>query len=467
MAKKISGEKFQFDIDFQENLLRFTITDKDGYKMMEMYEDHYFTLIEHQVIAKTLKSYYKLKQRLPKDKSLLKERLRKLYMTKDFIDLQDQDRKSILKIINRLYSGPCKDGPDILDEALKFRQYIQLKHELEGIDLNNYAQYGTYSEKIRKAITFGNSIKQDSSTLLFADSRQRQADRASRDNIHPTPFWQINRLTNAGGFETGSVVCLMGPEKRFKTGLLANIGKGYLRMRKRVLFIDLENGKEGIALRFEQSLLGATKKEVLTGKHDDRFNKIARKYKRLGAEVDIKRMPAYSTTAKHIEEHMDYQYREYGLTYEVLIIDYIGLMGSLSGTKDEFQRISDAYVDCKNLGRDKKLDVIYTANHITRDGKKREESIFVSNDLAKCIDIARHVDALFGFNQSEQEKLAGVARLEVVEQRDGKPEGRAYFYMDIELQRAKEFTKQDVEIAVSTRYQSDQEDVKKKKNGDL
>ena len=86
------------------------------------------------------------------------------------------------------------------------------------------------------------------------------------------------------------------------------------------------------------------------------------------------------------------------------------------------------------------LDMVWTANHITREGSKHRATRYDENDIAKCVDIVRHVHVIYGLNATEQEDKDEIQRLELVVQRDGKPSGRALFHVDIEKQKAKEFT---------------------------
>ncbi len=434
-------DKFQFDTEFQENLLQYTVTDKNGHQALKFYEDHYFSLLEHQVIALGLKDYFKHKKRVPQSKAIFREHLRRIFLTKDFINaLSAEDRDRINKIVTKIYAKPVKDGDEILNETLKFSRYIQLKDVIESVNLKDFNQYDTFSTKVRKAITLGSELKEQKGAFLIAGIRDRQYRRKFHDEIIPTPFRGINKLTGAGGYAVGSVIVIIGPEKEFKTGLLINIARKLMTVRRRVLYIDLENGQDGMALRFEQSLMNKTKREILSGEFDDKVLKQFRKFSRLGSEVDIKRMASYSTTCDHIQAYIDEQYREFGMRYTDLIVDYGGLLGARSGNKDDTGRISDAYIDLKNLTDHNKFYTCWTANHIVRTAEKRFETKFLSSDIAKCIDIARHVDALYGFNRSEFDKQLGTGRLEVIDQRDGVQNGACIFQVDYEKQRASELS---------------------------
>jgi hypothetical protein len=435
-------EKFQFNTDFQENLLQYTVSDKNGYRALQLYEDSYFTLLEHQIIAKALKDFFKKKKRVPQSKALLKEQLRKMFMTKDFINaLSVEDKSNINRVVNKIYRGNVKDGDELFESTIKFAQYVKLKSTIDKVNLNDFNQYEVFSNQVRKAITIGTEFKEGKGVLLIQGIKDRHHRRKFQDDIIPSPFWQLNKLTNGGGYSKGTVIVLIGPEKEFKTGMLINIARNYIRCRKKVLYIDFENGEDALALRLEQSIMNLNKKSILSGENDIKVQKQFRKYQRLGGEIDIKRMPAYTTTCDHIQTYIDSQYNEYGIRYNTIICDYAALGGAISGNKDDTQRISDFYVDFKNLVDRNEFETGWTANHIQREALKRFKTKFLSTDTAKCIDIVRHVDVALGFNRSEFDIAGGLLRLQVIDQRDGVQDGLALFKINYETQKATEVSK--------------------------
>jgi hypothetical protein len=73
--KKKNRNKFEFGTDFQELILQYTVTDPKGFKALELYDDTYFVLIPHSIIALALKRYYKKHKNIPEE-SYLREFLR-------------------------------------------------------------------------------------------------------------------------------------------------------------------------------------------------------------------------------------------------------------------------------------------------------------------------------------------------------------------------------------------------------
>lgn len=438
-------EKFRFNKDFQESVLQFIVTDKHGYKALKLIKDYYFSLLEHQIIAKALINYFSHKRRIG-SKVVIREKLRTLYQTRDFANaLTGQDKKLIDKVLKKIYSTSVRDGDTILEECMKFARFVETKEVLEDVDIENYNEYDGFVKKLQKAINIGEEFEDNKGVWLIRDIKERQYNRQIEDPTYPTPFKQVNHWLNNGGFTKHSLISLLGAAKKFKTGALINLARGYLRLRKKVLYADFENGDVYLATRAEQSIMKKPVEDIYSGLYDLPTQKQFRKYKRLGAELVIKRFSAYATTCGDIQNFIDDVYREYGIKFDVLIIDYGDLLGAISGVKEDTQRISDVYIDIKNLLKNNDFESCWTASHINREGVKREGTKYKANDVAKAIDKMRHADAIYGLNQGEAEKKEGVLRIEVIDQRQGKESGTAFFWIDKNLQRMDEFNKNQIQ----------------------
>jgi len=437
-----SKNKFEFTEEYQWDLLRYTAQDKNGEKALKKYSDDYFTLVEHQIIAFALKNFYKKEKRVPGE-TMLREYVVKLLNTKQYVDLVAKNEQvGIIESISPLYNKPVTDGDLVYDKCKDFSSYVKLKAVLENMDINDYNSYNQYAKQVSEAIVDEDEVENINTSLLLGDIKARQFKRQEVKTVFPTPFKQINKLTNAGGYEKGSILVLLDKQKKGKTTALANIARGYLKMKKNVLIVDLENGQDNIFSRLEQSIMRLTKMELLSGDYDDKVQKRFRKYSRLGGEVAVLRLPALVTTADDIQSNIDKIYRETGIQFDVIIGDYFAKMGDISGTDDERKRISNVYLDMGNLALKNDIEHMWTANHVTRDGAKhRQNTRYTGEDIALCIDIVRHAHSIFGLNRTAEELENGFFRMEIVEQRDGAPSGRAVFDLNMETQRADELSK--------------------------
>lgn len=433
--------KFSFTTEFQLEILRFLVQDKDGGLVVKRVKPSYLVLIEHSIIAEGLVKFFKKNNKVP-SKNILKQEIKELLESKNYVDLVTQeDVPNINKIIDDLYNTPLQDSEYIRDKIYQFSTYVEMKNLNESFDLENFDQYEEYSKKFDRILQNSKPKTEDEPLYLIRDLAQRQFKRKVNPDVIPSPYKQLNDLTNAGGFPSGSVLVLLDKPKAKKTFFLVNLAKGYLRMKKSVLYIDTENGKNQIMDRMIQSSINVSKKDLYTGDFDKKEASHIRKLSRFGVELVIERVPAMITDCNYIRDLID-KLRSQGINIQVVIIDYAAKLASIARDKDDFDRISNVYVDIQNLADEENLDCIWTANHITREGAKHRETRYEENDISGAISIVRNAQGIYGLNATPQEEAEGIQRLEIVVQRDGLPFGRAVFKVDVEHQRAVELTKE-------------------------
>lgn len=437
-----SCDKFTFSIKFQLEVLRFLIQGKESLLYISKIKPGYFTLIEHSILVEALIKFVKKYQRIPSE-VLMIEQVKTLLEGKDYTDLvTKEDIPNIHKLIYELYNKPLKDVDIVLENIHKFIAYIELKALNESMDFSDYNSYETYQSKLTKILQNSKPQKKDEPLLMVSGTAMRQLMRKVDPDVVPTPFWQLNKLGNGDGYPKNSLFVLIDRPKRRKTFALINIARGYLAMRKNVLYIDTENGKNQLMDRMIQSTLNKTKREMLTGDYDKMEQRHMRKYKRLGVEFIVERVPATIADCNTIKNLVRKLESEKGIKVHVIMIDYAAKLASISRDKDDVERINNVYIDIDNMGDELGLDAIWTAQHVTREGAKHQETRYEDNDIASAISIIRNAKCVMGLNSTHDEEEHNIMRMEVVVQRDGVPTGRVMFNMDPERQRMKEFSKE-------------------------
>lgn len=441
MKKFKDSVKFSFTPDFQLEILRFILRDKEGGLVLRRVKSSYLVLIEHALIFEGISKYFKKQGKMPSE-NILKQVIKELLESKAYVDLVTKDDlPSIQKLISNLYHIPLSDSEYIKERIYQFSTYVEMKNLNDSFDLDNFEQYEEYSRKIEKVLQKSKPKKEDEPLYMIRDVTERQFKRQSEPSVIPCPYRQLNDLTNAGGYPEHSVNVVLDKPKAKKTFFMVNLARGYLRMKKSVLYIDTENGQEQIMDRFIQSSINKTKKELYSGDYDKLEAKHLRKLARFGVELVVERVPAMITNCIYIREKI-IQLRNQGIDIRVLMVDYAGKLASIAGDKDDFERISNVYIDLQNLAEELHLDVIWTAHHITRDGKKHRLTRYDENDISGSIAIVRNAQVIMGLNSTEQEEKDNILRAEIVVQRDGLPSGRALFKCDVERQRCTEFTRE-------------------------
>lgn len=433
--------KFEFDAEFQFEILRYTVLHPEGYKILSLYNEDYFTILEHGILAHILKLYYKEYGKVP-GKVVFQEELRKALENDKTISsaLLESDKDSLKKLAREMYRGGIKDSDYIMKQTERFAQFVDLKETIESVDILDFKQYASFSEKVHKAISPRISIEDLSKSFLIEGISDRQLARKDTNMVYPTPFRQINALTSAGGYPKGATLVVVDQPKKKKTAFLINIIRGYLKMGKKILVIDLENGEEEYMQRLEQCVSGKNKEELLSGEYNRLVKKILRKYKRLGGEVVVRRLPALTTNANTIKAILTELQENFSFFPEVLVTDYMGKMGCISRKENLSDRIFEAYVEISNLCLEFNIMVHWTANHVVRTAGPRSKTCYLDSDIAGAIDIIRHVNAAFGLNRTDEEEENGIQRLEIIANRDGKPHGRAVFHTNMDCQRFTELS---------------------------
>lgn len=441
MKKFKDSVKFSFTPDFQLEILRFILRDKEGGLVLRRVKSSYLVLIEHALIFEGISKYFKKQGKMPSE-NILKQVIKELLESKAYVDLVTKDDlPSIQKLISNLYHIPLSDSEYIKERIYQFSTYVEMKNLNDSFDLDNFEQYEEYSRKIEKVLQKSKPKKEDEPLYMIRDVTERQFKRQSEPSVIPCPYRQLNDLTNAGGYPEHSVNVILDKPKAKKTFFMVNLARGYLRMKKSVLYIDTENGQDQIMDRFIQSSINKTKKELYSGEYDKLEAKHLRKLARFGVELVVERVPAMITDVTYIREKI-IQLRNQGIDIRVLMVDYAGKLASISRDREDFERISNVYVDLQNLAEELHLDIIWTAHHITREGKKHRLTRYDENDISGSIAIVRNAQVIMGLNSTEQEEKDNILRAEIVVQRDGLPSGRALFKCDVERQRCIEFTKE-------------------------
>lgn len=437
-----NSEKFIFSLDFQLEIIRYMIQSKESLIVTPKLKAGYFTLIEHAIIVEGIRKFIKKYSRIPTEPMLI-ESCKNLLDGKDYVDLVTKDDiPNINKIIKNLYFTPLRDEDIISANILKFIAYIEMKSLNESMDFSNFNLYEDYQDKVANIIRNSKPVKDEEPLMMVAGTVRRQLLRRTNPNIIPTPYWQLNNLSNANGYPKNSIFVILDRPKARKTFALINIARGYMTMKKNVLYIDTENGKNNIMERMIQSTLNRTRKDILSGEQDKLEQRHMRKYKRLGVEFIVERVSSMVSDVNTIKGIIQKVEAELGIKIHILVVDYAAKLASIGKHKEDTDRINNVYIDLDNLGNDMDLDAIWTAQHITRDGAKHKSTKYEDNDIASSISIIRNAQCILGLNSTDEEEEHGIQRLEVVVQRDGKPHGRCLFNVDADKQRWKEFTKE-------------------------
>src|SRR5690606_27079888 len=127
--------------------------------------------------------------------------------------LKDQDSSDIIRMLKALYKGPIKDGEEILDSVINFASYIVVKDIVDKFDIKDYHKYSSVVTRIKSAVNKEMELGDKTGIFLVSGVRSRVIRRKLNPSVLPTPFYQVNASTNAGGYPKHSVIVLMDKQK--------------------------------------------------------------------------------------------------------------------------------------------------------------------------------------------------------------------------------------------------------------
>lgn len=229
---------------------------------------------------------------------------------------------------------------------------------------------------------------------------------------------------------------LVAPPKRGKSWFLVHAGKQALLHRWKVAHITLEMSAERVLQRYLQSVLSLTRRQT-DGARTSRFRRdsqdrleaieeealamrcimdpavqrdAGRKLKKLrfAQNLMVKEFPSGSLTIPALKAYLDNLERVAHFVPDMLIIDYADLMRI--DPKYRREELGSTYVDLRGMATERNIAVM-TASQSNREGAKSKivQDTHVSEDWSKVMT----VDLAISYNQTEEEKKRGLARLYV------------------------------------------------------
>lgn len=90
MKKFKNQVKFSFTPDFQLEILRFVLRDKEGGLVLKRIKSNYLVLIEHALIFEGIAKYFKKQGKMPSE-NILKQVIKELLESKTYVDLVTKD----------------------------------------------------------------------------------------------------------------------------------------------------------------------------------------------------------------------------------------------------------------------------------------------------------------------------------------------------------------------------------------
>lgn len=308
-------------------------------------------------------------------------------------------QRSMIEAETGVYLKPqqletASDMSYFLEEYELFcRQSAMAKAVLASADLVTEGNVAQVEELVREALL----VKLDKSlgTNLFEDVQER-IERMDEDLVnYSTGSQQVDDLV--GNIRKGELIVTAASSSGGKSLHLANMGIALARQGLDVAIISLELNEALYAKRMDAMISG-----IAIEKHRKLSKEIADEMalnKEAMEDITIKEMLP-QTTAADIRAYL----LEYSLQNDkypdVLIVDYIGIMGHNTKSSNKFDQDEEKAIALRRIAREYDM-IVLTAQQLNREAANVTEVTYAH--LAGGISLSNNSDALIAIVQSEQD----------------------------------------------------------------
>ena len=235
----------------------------------------------------------------------------------------------------------------------------------------------------------------------------------------PTGFIDLDRLLS--GLQPSDLLIIAGRPGQGKSGFLLSVARNAaVTHKKHVAVFSLEMSNEQVAQRMISQETGIDSQRLRTGKlNDDEWPKFTHSIEMFSdTKIFLDDTPA--VTPLQLRTKCRRLHMEYGL--DLVIIDYLQLMGSEAHSNNRVQEVSYISRSLKVLARELNVPVL-TAAQLSRAIEQRSDKRPVLSDLRESGSLEQDADiVMFIYRPDQYEKETtkqNVAEIVVAKHRNG------------------------------------------------
>jgi len=388
----------QYGPHFQIKVLSSLLTHKEFLvNIQDILSDEYFDNQAHKWIIKEVIRYYDKYHTTP-SMDILKVEVKKIDNEVLQLSVKEQLREA--------YQASDEDLEYVQEEFTGFCKNQQIKKALmSSVDLLKAGDFDSIKSLIGTALQAGNDKNVGHEYLKDLESRFREDARTTI----PTPWGRINELLQ-GGLGNGDFGLIFGNPGGGKSWSLVALGGYAVRMGYNVIHYTLELGEQYVGRRYDAFFSKIPVDRIL--KNRERIEEIMPS---LEGELVIKEFPTGRATMSTIESHIT-KVTDMGIKPDLVIIDYVDLLGTKKKTADRKGEIDDIYQSTKGLAR--QLDIpIWSVSQVNRAGAK--DDIVEGDKAAGSYDKIMITDVCISLSRKKADKVNGTGRFHIMKNRYG------------------------------------------------
>ena len=388
----------QYGTAFQIKVLSSLLTHKEFLvNIHDILSEEYWDNQAHRWIVKEILKSYDKYHTVP-SMDVLKVELKKIDNEVLQVSIKEQLREA--------YKASDEDLKYVIEEFSNFCKNQQLRKALlTSVDFLNAGDYDSIRLIVDNALKAGADKNVGHEYNKDVESRYREDNR----NPVPTPWENINDLLQ-GGLGEGDFGLFFGNPGGGKSWILVALGGFAVKLGYKVLHYTLELGEQYVGKRYDAFFTNTSVQNITKHK-----NKVENVIKDLQGELIIKEFPTGRATISTIKAHIQ-KCIDQGFTPDLVIIDYVDLLGTKKKSADRKGEIDDIYISTKGLARELKLP-IWSVSQVNRAGAK--DDIIEGDKAAGSYDKMMVTDFAISLSRKRQDKVNGTGRFHIMKNRYG------------------------------------------------
>ena len=315
-------------------------------------------------------------------------------------------KTAIVDQLKEVYKLVNDDQEYVEQEFSSFCKNQALKNALlKSVDLLSSGMFDDIRLTIDNALKAGQDKNIGHEYLKDVESRYKEEDR----QVIPTP-WPIINEGLMGGLGGGDFGLIFGSPGGGKSWTMVALGAHAVKLGLNVVHYTLELSEGYVGKRYDAHFVNEPVNTIHL--HKEKINKFIDD---LSGSLTIKEYSPGQASISTLESHIQ-KITDLGYPPDLIILDYVDLLKSISSSKDEKEKLDNTYVATKALARDLNIPV-WSVSQVNRAGARDE--IVEGDKAAGSYNKLMITDFCMSLSRLPQDKVNGTGRFFIMKNRYG------------------------------------------------
>lgn len=338
--------------------------------------------------------------------------------------------------LREIKDADISDRDYVIDQVATFARHQALeKALLKAVDLKEKGDFASIDSLMKKTLLVGAADADEGVDYWENIGNRSTARREIAAGLRPpsgisTGVSALDKVLKHEGWGIAELSVFMGPPKSGKSTALIEFVKNASLLGKNCLYVSLEVATPIIEDRMDANITCTLMNELGANINDieDRILKA----KAAGAgRIRMHQFPPGVYTPAKLQNLIE-RYRARGVIFDLVAIDYADIMAPTHRTDNPIENSKSVWVDLRAIAMTENIAML-TATQTNRDGAK--SSVIKMTEVADDFNKVRIADLVLSINRTDEERMAGEARLYFAASRNQRGDFTVRIKQDLERMR--------------------------------